>query len=65
MLYYEKEQSKEEDPWHNWHKHDKASGTAADVTAQWQKYLSLCPLWSVVVAKPTHAELKLQQTPWR
>ena len=49
-----------EDPWHNWHIHEKASRTEAAAVAQWQdQQHPLCPVASVMVPEPHPAELKL------
>ena len=56
-----------DDPWHNWHRPEEASGTevvAAVAQGQGQQHL-LCPLVSVVAEESHHANLMLLITPSR
>ena len=63
----EKENSPVEDPWHIWHKPDKTSGTRGVDANQWQdqQHPTLCPLGSVLVEEPHHAEPKLLLSHWK
>ena len=55
-----------EDPWHNWHRPEKASGTDVAAVAQWQGQQHLLfPSVPLVMAETHHADLMLLVAPSR